>query len=56
MKTMKITKFFYLTPEIQVLGFSAEGILCQSSGSDFAGAGNLDDNPWGGLTFGETND
>ena len=44
------TKRFYLTPEIEELEISTEGILCEST----AGAGTLDDNSWD-LTFGETN-
>lgn len=41
----------YLAPEIRELEISTEGILCEST----AGAGTLDDNTWGELTFGETN-
>ena len=39
----------YLAPYVMKLEISAEGILCEST----AGAGTLDDNPWGGLGFGE---
>lgn len=39
----------YQTPDIMELEFSTEGILCEST----TGAGTLDDNPWGGLQFGE---
>ena len=39
----------YLAPEIWELEISTEGILCGST----AGAGFLEDNAWGDLTFGE---
>ena len=45
------TKRFYLSPEIMELEINTEGILCESTAS----AGTLDDNTWGELTFGETN-
>ena len=46
-----ITNKTYLAPEIQKLEICTEGILCEST----AGAGSLYDNPWGDLTFGQTN-
>ncbi|MBR5103650.1 MAG: hypothetical protein IKV05_03085 [Bacteroidales bacterium] len=48
---MKRTEF-YLAPAVQELDINTEGILCGSS-PDITSAGELDDNVWGGLTFGE---
>ena len=44
-----IPKTNYQTPDIMELEISTEGILCGST----AGAGFLEDNAWGDLTFGE---
>ncbi len=44
-----ITNKDYLAPEVRWLEISTEGILCEST----AGAGYLEDNAWGDLTFGE---
>lgn len=43
---------FYLAPAVQEFEIGTEGILCGSS-PDNTSAGELNDNVWGDLTFGE---